>query len=288
MAKGLGRGLGALISDTSEINNSSTKSGITSININKIEPNKKQPRQYFDETLLKELSESISVHGVIQPIILKNEGDFYSIIAGERRWRASKLAGLKEIPAIIKDYSDSEILQIALIENIQRSDLNPIEEALCYKRLIDEFFFTQSDISEKISKSTATVNSHLSLLKLDERVQTLMVQNRLSHSFGKILLKVTDLNDQYLIADMIAEDDMTLKSANALVEKYLKHGFDEIEKEKPKKSSDILQAEEELNKVFTANVKIKNNEKTNKGKIEIDYHSREELDRLILLFNRLK
>lgn len=287
---GLGRGLSALISDTNDIPNQANtniETGVLQVNINKIEPSKEQPRKHFDKEELKELSASILAHGVIQPIIVKNNGDFYSIVAGERRWRASKMAGLKEVPVIIKDYTSAEMVQIALIENIQRTDLNPIEEALCYKRLVDEFLFTQNDISEKISKSRSSVNFALSLLKLDERVQRLILENRLPVSFGKILLKVENHDDQYFIADMIVEDELSVKTATAFIDKYLKQGFDAPKPVKPEKSNDIISLEDRLNRVLTANVKIKSNATHDKGKILIDFNSKEELDRLLLLFNKI-
>ncbi len=288
LGKGLGKGLGALISDTDTVINEKIKDGIKLVNINKIEPNKEQPRKYFDEELLLELAESIKTFGVVQPLIVKDEGDYYSLVAGERRWRASKLAGLNEVPVIIKDYEKAEILQIALIENIQRSDLNPIEEAICFKKLIDDYLFTQEDISEKVSKSRTAIASSLSLLKLDERVQNLLIQNRLNTSIAKVLLKVKNIDDQYYLANIIIDDDLSLKNVNSLIEKYLKNGLENEKKEIPKKDVYFVELEEHLNKVFTTDVVIKNNGKNDKGKIEIGYHSKEELDRLLLLFNKLR
>lgn len=292
MARGLGRGLGALISDSNNLvsDDNETKQGITLININKIEPNKEQPRKYFDQELLIELAQSIKNFGVIQPLIVKQEDDFYTIIAGERRWRASKIAGLKEIPVIIKDYEKAEIIQIALIENIQRSDLNPIEEAHCYKKLIDEYFFTQDDISKKICKSRSAISSYISLLKLDERVQDLIIENALNVSLAKALLKVKNLDDQYDLATMIIEKQISLKNANILIDKYLESNtFDEdLKQDKDnKKNDDLIEIEEKLNKVFSSNVKIKNNKKNDTGKIEIGFSSKSELERLLLLFNKL-
>ncbi len=290
MGKGLGKGLGALISDTELSSGDKVKEGVTLININKVEPNKEQPRKYFDEELLLELSESIKSFGIVQPLIVKDEGGFYSIVAGERRWRAAKIAGIKELPVIIKDYEKSEILQIALIENIQRSDLNPIEEALCYKKLMDEYLFTQDDISKRISKSRSVISSGLSLLKLDSRVQNLIVQNRMPVSIGKALLKVKDDDMQYELANIIIDDELSLKEVNSFIDKFLKDGINEKEykKENNQKNTYISELENELNRVFTTNVKIKNNDKNNKGKIEIGYNSKDELDRLLLLFNKLK
>ncbi len=289
-SKGLGRGLGALISDSSDMDlqNNKNKEGVLLVNINKVEPNKEQPRKYFDEELLNELSESIKNFGIVQPLIVSDDNGFYTIIAGERRWRAGKLAGLKEIPVIVKDYEKSEILQIALIENIQRADLNPIEEALCYKKLIDDYFFTQDDISKKISKSRATISTGLSLLKLDDRVQNLLIQNRLNVSIAKLLLKVENLDDQYILANIIVDDEVSIKNASVIIDKYLKDGLEKEKVDKPVKNSYILELEESLNRVFTTDVKIKNNDKNNKGRIEIGYNSKDELDRLLLLFNKIK
>ncbi len=277
LGMGMGKGLGALISEADKSYNDS----VVEIDINKIEPNKNQPRKFFDEELLKELSDSIKEFGVVQPIIVKDEGDFYSIIAGERRWRASRMAELDTIPVIVKDYTDLEILQVALIENIQRKDLNPIEEANCYKRLIDEFLFTQESISTKVSKSRSTIVTLLNLLKLDEKVQTLIMENRISSGHGKSLL-LLNKEDQFMWADKIYEEDLSVKKASELIKLYLKTKDEQPIKKEIKVYKNV---EDSLNSILGTKVSVKS--KDDKGKIEIEFYNEEDLDRLMLMFNKL-
>ncbi len=285
LGKGLGKGLGALL----EPNANSThdpKTGILEVDINKINPNKSQPRKYFDTELLEELADSIKSYGIVQPIVVKDEGDFYTIVAGERRWRAARLAKIKTVPVVIKDYSDMEVLQIALIENIQREDLNPIEEALCYKRLMEDYLFDQKDIAEKVGKNRNVISGYLMLLKLDDRVQTLIMEGRLPWGHGKALLTLEDGDVQYSFADKIADSGLGIKQGVAMIEKYIADMEKEVEEQEevPPTYKDV---EKELNTLFSTKVKIKNNHKTNKGKIEIDYYSPEELDRLLLMFKKI-
>ena len=293
--KGLGKGLGALLSiDESEMreeraaSNTGTveESGTTHIDIRKIEPNRNQPRQYFDDVALEELADSIRTYGVIQPLILKDCGGYYSIIAGERRFRAARLANLETVPAIIKDYTELEILQVALIENIQRQDLTPIEEALCYKRLMEDFFFSQEDIAGKIGKNRTAISNAVRLLELDERVQQMVSANRLTVSHARVLLTIKDGDAQFAVAEQVLKEDLSVRAAENLVAAALKEASRIPESPLPIQNHDMKaayrQAEDALRELFGAKVSILQGKK--KGKIEIEYYSPEELDRLLGLF----
>lgn len=294
--KGLGKGLGALLNNIEEKSEkdekkekNEKKSGIINIDINKIEPNAGQPRKYFDDESLEGLAESIKSFGIIQPLIVKDEGEYYSIIAGERRWRAARLAKLKEIPVIIKEYNEVETLQIALIENIQRQDLNPIEEAYCYKKLSDEYFFSQEDIANKVGKSRSVISNALVLLNLDSKVQNFIVECKISASHGRALLSIKNPEKQFQLAEQIIEDQMSLRELeneinffNEYLEKiklkeYEKEKID-IKKENIEKIS-YKKIESDLQTIFGTKVAIKPGKK--KSKIEIEYFSPDELDRLL-------
>ena len=292
LKKGLGKGLGALIS--SEIVESTTevdRSKIMEIDINKIEPNKDQPRKYFEESALNDLAESIKQYGILQPLIVKQEAEnYYSIIAGERRWRAARMAKLTNVPVIVKDYTAAEILQIALIENIQRKDLNPIEEAVCYRRLIDEFFFTQEDIGEKVGRSRSSIANALRLLTLDSRVQRFLMENKLSEGQARALLTINDGDLQFEIAEKIIDEQLSVRETAA----YIKLILEECEKQKEEvkeeteKNSDTVTykaIESDLKSILGTKVNIR--EKNDKGKIEIEYYSHDELDRLLMIFKKL-
>ena len=306
--KGLGRGLEALIDTGNETSHTQPEQsntpfsttfappirpdGVSQIDIRRIEPNRGQPRQYFDDAALAELADSIKSYGIIQPIVLKDSGTYFSIIAGERRFRAARLAGLTEVPAIVKDYTDVEILQIALIENIQRQDLTPIEEASCYKRLIDDYFFTTEAISEKIGKNRTTVSNIIRLLELDERVQELVSAGRITISHARVLLGLKDKDIQFATAEQVAEDDLSVRVTENLVNQLIKDA-EEAEnpppptaEEEPEADPNVneayRQAEDELQTLFGAKVNILQGKK--KGKIEIEYYSPNELDRLIGYF----
>jgi len=286
--KGLGRGLDALIGPTNGVSATEkieTSSGVLDIDINKIEPNKDQPRKNFEEEALIELSESIKNYGIIQPLLVKDEGGYYSIIAGERRWRAARIAKLNKIPVIIKDYNEAEKIQIALIENIQRQDLNPIEEAECYKRLSEEYFFSQEDIAAKLGKKRATISSYMGLLNLDVRVKGLLTEGKLSVAHGNKLLSLEDPDDQFRTAEHIVGESLSVREADANI-KFLIEQKQMAEKTKKpelivrhivKKSYKNL--ESDLKSIFGTKVNIKDGK--NKGKIEIEYYSEDELDRLI-------
>jgi len=290
--KGLGRGLGALLADVEATKDEHSKreepdkSGVLMVDINRIEPNKQQHRKYFDEEALDQLSESIRAFGIIQPLIVKEENDFYSIIAGERRWRAARRAGLSDVPVIIKEYTETDILQVALIENLQRQDLNPIEEASCYQKLIDEYFFTQDDVASRIGKSRAAISYALRLLELDEQVQNLLIEGKLSSGQGRLLTKVSNPKDQLHCANEIAEQDLNIRDTEAFIERCL-HPV------APKANSHRVYAqtavyknlEDDLKSVLGTKVSIHDGKK--KGTIAIEYYSKDELDRLILLLRKV-
>ena len=301
MRKGLGKGLGALLSiNESEIREmqeespeakteyiEETGSKSTHIDIRKIEPNRNQPRQYFDDAALEELADSIRTYGVIQPLILKDMGGYYSIIAGERRFRAARLANLESVPAIVKDYTELEILQLALIENIQRQDLTPIEEAICYKRLMDDFFFSQEDIAAKIGKNRSAISNAVRLLELDSRVQEMVAFGQLTISHARVLMAIKDGDTQLAVAEQVIKEDLSVRATENLAIAALKEQKESPEKfSAPVQSQEIKaafrQAEEELKELFGAKVSILQGKK--KGKIEIEYYSPEELDRLLGLF----
>ncbi len=223
---GLGRGLGALIPDDI-LNNSDTETTVKKINIESISANEEQPRKNFDEGKIVQLSQSIKEHGIIQPLILNREKDKYIIVAGERRWRAARLAGLKEVPAIVMSLSDRDILEISLIENIQRQDLNPIEEAIAYKKLINDFKLKQEELANKIGKSRTAITNCMRLLNLDSRVQDYLINGLITEGHGRTLLTLEDKNSQYELAKSIIKNDLTVRQVEKLV-KDIKHAKKDI------------------------------------------------------------
>ena len=251
------------------------------VKVTKIEPNKEQPRKNFDEDALIELSESIKQHGVLQPILVQERKGYYEIIAGERRWRAAKLAGLKEVPVIIKKFSEQEIVEISLIENIQRENLNPIEEAIAYKRLLTEFHLKQDEVAERVSKSRTAVTNSMRLLKLDERVQEMVIEEKLSTGHARALLGIEDLELQYQTACKVFDEKMSVRDVEKLVKAM---NVPKKEIKKPEINQIIYEdMSEKLKQIMGTKVQIlpKNNEK---GKIEIEYYSSDELERIIDLF----
>ena len=256
------------------------------VKINEVEPNREQPRKDFNEDALIELSESIKQYGVIQPLIVKDRQGYYEIVAGERRWRAAKMAGLKEVPVIIKDYTEQEIAEIALIENLQREDLNPIEEALAYQRLLTEFHMKQDELAEKISKSRVAVTNALRLLKLSEKVQQMLIDDMISSGHARALVGIEDEEQQYAIATKIFDEKLSVRETEKLVKN--------LGKQKKDKPAVVLEDtaiyedfEEKMKTIMGTKVVI--NRKTNtKGKIEIDYYSVDELDRIMDLFRQIK
>lgn len=278
--KGLGRGIGALL-NTDDV--AEGGASVIEADINAVEPGQNQPRKSFNDESLKELADSIAAHGILQPIIVKREdGGFYSIIAGERRYRAARLAKLETVPVIVRDYSPSETLQVALIENLQREDINPVDEALTYKRLIDEFFYTQDEIAAKIGKSAASVSAAASLLKLCQPVLDMVRTGALTPTTAKALLQIKEPALQADAGQKIASERMTLAAAEKYIEGLLA-GQSGAAAKKPSKSSEHFRVEQELNKILGTKVCIKPGKI--KSKIEIEYYSAADLERLIDIFN---
>lgn len=289
--RGLGKGLDSMIPDKIIKDEKNKKeqdvSRETLVNINDIEPNKNQPRKYFDDDAIHELADSIKQHGIIQPLILQKKENYYVIVAGERRWRAAKVAGLKEIPAIIKNYTPGEIVEIALIENIQREDLNPIEEALAYQNLIKEFKLKQDEVADKVSKSRAAVTNSMRLLKLDQRVQLMLIDDMISSGHARALLAIEDSNLQHQAAMKVFDEKLSVRETEKLVKKLL--SVQEAKEEVAITIEDNFiykDLEEKIKKIMGTKVSIKK-KANNNGKIEIEYYSTEELERLLDLFESI-
>lgn len=291
-SKGLGKGLDSMIppkrtaraqAQDSAANKNVNKSGEVILKINDVEPNKNQPRRTFNEDSLIELSESIKQHGIVQPLVVAKQKDYYEIIAGERRWRAAKIAGLKEVPVIIKDYSPQEIMEVALIENIQREDLNPIEEAKAYKNLIDEYNLKQDQVAEKVSKSRTAVTNALRLLKLDERVQEMLINENISSGHARALLGLDDAEKQYNIATQIFDEKLSVRETEKLVKQINRPEQPPKPKKELKNDFVYRDIEEKLKEKIGTKVKI-NRKTEDKGKIEIEYYSPEELEKILAYF----
>ena len=279
----LGKGLGALIPEENlEEKNFNKENGINVISINLIKANIDQPRKNFDEEKIIQLSESIKEHGIIQPIILKKEGETYSIVAGERRWRAAKIAGIKEIPAIIMDLSDKEILEISLIENIQRQDLNPIEESIAYKKLIDEFNLTQEQLSNRIGKSRTSITNCLRLLNLDKRVQEYLIDGVITEGHGRAILSIEDKELQYKLAQSIIDECLSVREAEKLIKSIITEKKN-LQPEAKAKNPYYIDIKDKLENLFGTKVLLM--DKKNKGKIEIEYYSKEDLQRILDILN---
>lgn len=285
---GLGKGLDSLIPETIKpapqektkiVEKIVEKPVEMKVKISKVGPNKEQPRKQFDEDALMELADSIKQFGVIQPIIVQEKNGFYEIIAGERRWRAAKLAGLKEVPVIVKDYTDLEIVEISLIENIQRENLNPIEEALAYKRLLQEFDLKQDEVAERVSKSRTAVTNSMRLLKLDERVQQMVIDDMLSTGHARALLGIEDPELQAATAVRVFDEKLSVREVEKLV-KQIQSGKSEKKKEDKVHDFIYTDLEEKMKMAVGTKVSIKQNAK-GKGKIEIEYYSKEDLERII-------
>lgn len=261
----------------------------TFLRLSEIEPNRTQPRRNFDEDALQELADSIKQYGVIQPIVVQKKGKRYEIIAGERRWRAARKAGLLEVPVIIKEFAPEDIFAIALIENIQREDLNPIEEAKAYSRLIQEHHLKQDELAEKVAKNRVTITNSMRLLKLDERVQQMLIDNMLTGGHARALLAITDKDTQHTMALRVFDEKLSVRETESLVKRVLAQ--EEKKDEKPVKEQDdsviYRDIENRMKDILGTKVEIKKKAK-NKGRIEIEYYSMEELERLIDLINRLK
>lgn len=287
---GLGKGLDSLIpnkkndiSDSKvekkqEKENDSPKSGEIMVRINEVEPNRDQPRKDFDEDALMELADSIRQFGILQPLLVKKKKNYYEIIAGERRWRAAKLAGIKEVPIIVKDYTDQEIVEISLIENIQRENLNPIEEAMAFKRLLQEFQLKQDEVAERVSKSRTAVTNSMRLLKLSPRVQQMIIDDMISTGHARALLAIDDEEQQFILANKIFDEKLSVRETEKLV-KALKNPKKEVKKEKSEHTFIYENIEEQIKNIMGTKVSV--NQKANgKGKIEIEYYSEEELERI--------
>ena len=285
--RGLGIGIDAMISGDDTKAKKVVKEVIKevdTIDINKIEPNSNQPRKNFNEDKIHELAESIKQHGLIEPLIVqKGIKGFYTIIAGDRRWRAAREAGVKEIPVVVKEYSDQQVMEIALIENIQREDLNAIEEAEAYERLIKDFNLKQDEVAERVSKSRVAITNSLRLLKLDPRVREMIIEDKIKSGHARALLSVTDPEEQYRLAVMIFDNSMSVRETEKMVKKYLADK-DKPTKEVKKKDTQTeliyKDYEEKLKTVIGTKVNI-NNKGKGKGKIEIEYFSPDEFDRII-------
>lgn len=250
------------------------------IKVSDIEPNRQQPRKIFDEDALLELADSIRQYGVLSPILVQKSGDYYEIVAGERRWRAAKLAGLKEIPVIIRKYSPQEIMEISLIENIQRENLNPIEEAQAFKRLLTEFGLKQDELAERVSKSRTAVTNSLRLLKLDERVQQMVIDEMISSGHARALLSVEDGEQQYTLAQKVFDEKLSVRDTEKLVKNMEKKQTNVLSKRPGTEFSFIYRdLEERITGVMGTKVSI-HEKNDQKGKIEIAYHSSEELERI--------
>ena len=272
--------------DTKKSSQQETSNGERMMKISMIEPNREQPRKKFDEDALQELSESIKQYGILQPLLVSDKKDYYEIVAGERRWRAAKMAGLKEVPVVVKEFSTQEIVEISLIENIQREDLNPVEEAMAYKRLIDEFHLKQDEIAERVSKSRTAVTNSMRLLKLDSRVQQMMVDEMISAGHARAILAISDPEQQYNAAMKVFDEKLRVRETEKLVKSILTPT-----KKKPVVSNPtedaIYESLEEKMKGITGTRVFIHRKKNNKGKIEIEYYSRDDLDRIIDLFESI-
>ena len=288
--KGLGKGLDSLIPNnrnvkpanpdisTEQVKQPELKSGEQMMKINMVEPNRDQPRKNFEEDALLELADSIKQFGVLQPLLVRKNKDYYEIIAGERRWRAAKLAGIKEVPVIIKDYSEQEIVEIALIENIQRENLNPIEEAMAYKKLLEEFNLKQDEVAERVSKSRTAVTNSMRLLRLNDKVQQMIIDDMISTGHARALLAIDDKEQQYILANKIFDEKLSVRETEKLIKDIKNH-------KKPKEKKVIEHVfiyndlEEKMKEVMGTKVSIASKGK-GKGKIEIEYYSDKELERM--------
>lgn len=300
--KGLGKGLGAIFGeDVVKENKEETekkakakaeakaaeemdeKGRILMLKLDLVQPNKEQPRKTFDEEKINELAESIKNYGVLQPLLVQKNDSFYEIIAGERRWRAAKAAGLKEVPAVLKEYSKQEAMEISLIENVQRADLNPIEEALGYKQLIDEFELTQEEIAVRVAKSRTVITNTMRLLKLDEQIQNMLVQGVITSGHARALLSLEDTQMQLKAAKEILDKKLSVRETERLVKRLQKEASGEKKEEKKKDETLALiyqDLEDRMKSVMGTKVSIHNKDK-NKGRIEIEYYSEAELERIV-------
>lgn len=293
---GLGKGLDSLITDRVSVNKVSSPKTVEKkneksvdgvfVNINKVEPNRDQPRQNFDEDALLELAESIKQFGVLQPLIVQEKEGYYEVIAGERRWRAAKLANLKEIPVIIRKLNEQEVVEISLIENIQRENLNPIEEAMAYKKLINEFKLKQDEVAERVSKSRTAVTNSMRLLKLSDKVQQMIIDDMISTGHARALLAIDDEEQQYLLATKVFDEKLSVRETEKLV-KDVKNPKKEIPKKVIQNAFIYEDIEERMKNIMGTKVHV-NHKPNGKGKIEIEYYSDSELERIFELLMSIR
>ena len=298
---GLGKGLDSLIPDKKSDKSGNIphnkvniqvesaekeKDGQVMMKINDVEPNREQPRKNFEEDALLELADSIKQFGVLQPLIVQKRKDYYEIIAGERRWRAAKLAGVKEVPVIVKNYTDQEILEISLIENIQRENLNPIEEAMAYKKLLNEFKLKQDEVAERVSKSRTAVTNSMRLLKLSAKVQQMIIDDMISTGHARALLAIDDEELQYLLATKVFDEKLSVRETEKLV-KEVKNPKKEVPKKVIQNAFVYEDIEERMKNIMGTKVHV-NHKPNGKGKIEIEYYSDSELERIFELLMSIR
>lgn len=294
--RGLGKGLDSLIPVSSSAPKSSTESKAadkkeeqgqkTMVKITKVEPNREQPRKKFDEDALQELADSIKQYGVISPILVQDRKTYYEIVAGERRWRAAKLAGLKEVPVIIKNFTEQEIVEISLIENIQRENLNPIEEAQAYKRLLTEFNLKQDEVAERVSKSRTAVTNSMRLLKLCDEVQQMIIDDMISTGHARALISIEDPEQQYMIAQRVFDEKLSVRDVEKLVKNLNKP--EKVKKEIPEdKSLEVIyqDLEEKMKQILGTKVSI-TSKGNGSGKMEIEFYNHDDLDRIIEMISK--
>lgn len=306
--RGLGKGLGAYFGDevvaeeekekealaqkkknVSRETKEDAKTGDILVKISLIEPNREQPRKMFDEVQLQELADSMKVYGILQPLLVQKKGDMYEIVAGERRWRAAKLAELKEVPVIIREYTKQQSMEIALIENVQRADLNPIEEALAYQQLIEEFELIQEEIAMRVGKSRAAVTNSMRLLKLDSRAQEMLIAGSISSGHARALLALEDGDIQYQVAGKVEAERLSVRETEKLVKLLTKEKKEKPEKEITERDDSFIyrDLEDRMKSIIGTKVIINKKDK-NKGRIEIEYYSSAELERIMELFETIQ
>lgn len=285
--KGLGKGLDSLIPENKSVKpaakpekaEETVKTGEQMLKINQVEPNREQPRKHFEEDALLELADSIKQYGVLQPLLVRKRKDYYEIIAGERRWRAAKLAGVKEVPVIIKEYTEQQAVEIALIENIQRENLNPIEEAMAFKKLLTEFNLKQDEVAERVSKSRTAVTNSMRLLKLGEKVQQMIIDDMITTGHARALLAIDDEEQQYLLATKIFDEKISVRETEKLI-KSLKNPKKQVKVVKTVENAFVYDdLAEKMKRVLGTKVSI-SPKGNGKGKIEIEYYSDDELERM--------
>ena len=285
--KGLGKGLDSLIPENKSVKpaakpekaEETVKTGEQMLKINQVEPNREQPRKHFEEDTLLELADSIKQYGVLQPLLVRKRKDYYEIIAGERRWRAAKLAGVKEVPVIIKEYTEQQAVEIALIENIQRENLNPIEEAMAFKKLLTEFNLKQDEVAERVSKSRTAVTNSMRLLKLGEKVQQMIIDDMITTGHARALLAIDDEEQQYLLATKIFDEKLSVRETEKLI-KSLKNPKKQVKVVKTVENAFVYDdLAEKMKRVLGTKVSI-SPKGNGKGKIEIEYYSDDELERM--------